>query len=92
MRVNLYPALLGASLLALIGCAGHGDSKAPMNVTGPSITPSTTAAVFDPAGGSVPLPNVLVTATSTSITYTATATPAAGTLNINPGIRSVFWR
>ncbi len=85
MRVNLYPALLGASLLALLGCAGHGDSKAPMNVTGPAQTPSSTAAVFDPAAGAVPLPNVLVTATTTSITYTATATPAAGTLNVNPG-------
>jgi hypothetical protein len=85
MRVTLYKALLGVPLLALLACNGGGDSTAPMTVTGTASTPSATVAVFDPATGKVPLPNVLVTATSTSITYTATATPTAGALNINPG-------
>ncbi|NWJ41907.1 MAG: hypothetical protein HXX12_13175 [Geothrix sp.] len=85
MRVNLYQALLGTSLLGLLACNGGGDSKTTMTVTGPESSPSSTTAVFDPASGAVPLPNVLVTATTTSITYTATSTPAAGTLNINPG-------
>ncbi|MBK8790225.1 MAG: hypothetical protein IPO28_08645 [Holophagaceae bacterium] len=85
MRVNLYQALLGTSLLGLLACNGGGDSEAPSIVTGPASSPSSTTAVFDPASGTVPLPNVLVTATTGAITYTATATPAAGTLNINPG-------
>lgn len=83
MRVNLYPALLGASLLAILGCSGGGDSKAPL-VPVNEVTSATTA-VFDPAVGNVPLPNVLLTAASTSVTYTATHTPAAGTVNISPG-------
>ena len=85
MRANLYQALLGTSLLGLLACNGGGDSEAPSIVTGPASSPSSTTAVFDPASGTVPLPNVLVTATTGAITYTATATPAAGTLNINPG-------
>lgn len=85
MRVTLYQALLGTSLLGLLACNGGGDSKTPMTVTGPASSPSATTAVFDPSAGAVPLPNVLVTATTGAITYTATATPAAGTLNINPG-------
>ncbi|MBP7618776.1 MAG: hypothetical protein KA743_09690 [Geothrix sp.] len=85
MRVNLYQAILGTSLLGLLACNGGGDSEAPSIVTGPASSPSSTTAVFDPASGTVPLPNVLVTATTGAITYTATATPAAGTLNINPG-------
>jgi hypothetical protein len=86
MRVNLYQALLGASLLTVLGCTGGGDSKAPTIVTGGGSLPSSTTAVFDPATGAVPLPNVLVTASVTSVTYTATATPTAGALNINPGV------
>lgn len=82
MRVNLCQTLLGVSLLAILGCSGGGDSKAPS----PASTPQPTTAVFDPSTGNVPLPNVLVTASVTSTTYTATATPAAGTLNIAPGV------
>jgi len=85
MRVTLYQALLGTSLLGLLACNGGGDSKAPMTVTGPESSPSSTTAVFDPASGAVPLPNVLVTATTTAITYSGTSTPAPGTLNITPG-------
>ncbi len=87
MRVTLYKALLGLPLLALLGCNGGGDSKAPMIVTGTGSTPSATVAVFDPANGAVPLPNVLVTASipGPNPTYTATHTPVAGTLNISPG-------
>jgi hypothetical protein len=87
MRVTLYKALLGVPLLALLGCSGGGDSGAPMNVTGPASTPSATVAIFDPASGAVPLPNVLVTASipGPNPTYTATHTPVAGTLNISPG-------
>ena len=87
MRVTLYKALLGVPLLALLGCNGGGNSTAPMNVTGPASTPSATVAVFDPASGAVPLPNVLVTASipGPNPTYTAVHTPVAGTLNISPG-------
>ena len=86
MRVNLYQVLLGTSLLGLLACNGGGDSKATTTVTGTGSLPSATTAVFDPASGAVPLPNVLVTATSTSLTYTATPTPTAGALNLNPGV------
>ncbi|HEX7554604.1 MAG TPA: hypothetical protein VF378_13705 [Geothrix sp.] len=87
MRVTLYKALLGVPLLALLACNGGGDSTAPMIVTGPASTPSATTAVFDPANGAVPLPNVLVTASipGPNPTYTAVHTPVAGTLNISPG-------
>lgn len=85
MRVNLYQALLGTSLLGLLACNGGGDSKAPMTVTGSASSPSATTAVFDPSTGAVPLPNILVTATTTAITYTSTSTPAPGTLNVTPG-------
>lgn len=86
MRVNLHQALLGVSLLVVIGCSGGGNSKAPTIVTGAASIPTGAMAVFDPAGGAVPLPNILATASYTSVTYTATATPAAGTLNINPNV------
>ena len=85
MRVTLYQALLGTSLLGLLACNGGGDSKAPTIVTGTGTVPSATVAVFDPASSAIPLPNVLLTASSTSITYTATHTAAAGTVNISPG-------
>lgn len=80
MRVNLCPTLLGMSLLAILGCSGGGDSKAPS----PASTPQPTTAVFDPSTGTVPLPNVLVTASTTSVAFN-TATPAAGALAVNPG-------
>ena len=86
MRTTLCRAFLGASLLALVACNGGGDSEASTIVTGTGSMPSSVTAVFDPSAGAVPLPNVLVTATTTSVTYTATSTPAAGTLNIVPGV------
>jgi len=64
MRVNLHQALLSASLLALVGCTGGGDSKAPTIVTGPASMPSTTTPLFDPANAKIPLPNILATATA----------------------------
>ena len=87
MRANLYQALLGVSLFGILACNGGGDSKAPSIVTGTGSTPSVVTAVFDPASGNVPLPNVLVTASipGPSPTYTATHTPVAGTLNLSPG-------
>ena len=88
MRVTLYQALLGTSLLGLLACNGGGDSKAPTIVTGTGTVPSATVAVFDPASSAILLPNVLLTASSTSITYTATHTAAAGTVNISPATPS----
>lgn len=85
MHRRLSQAFLGTSLLALLACAGAGDSKAPTIVTGGGTMPGSNAVVFDPTTGNVPLPNILVTASITGITYSATSTPAAGTLNINPG-------
>ncbi len=85
MHLRLSQAFLGTSLLALLACAGAGDSKAPTIVTGGGTMPGSNAVVFDPTTGNVPLPNILVTASITGITYSATSTPAAGTLNINPG-------
>jgi hypothetical protein len=64
MRTNLCQAMLGVSLLALLGCSGGGDSTATTIVTGTSQMPSTTTPLFDPANGKVPLPNVLATATA----------------------------
>jgi len=66
MRVNLYQALLGTSLLGLLACNGGGDSEAPSIVTGPASSPSSTTAVFDPAAAKIPLPNILATATAVS--------------------------
>ena len=60
MRVNLCQPLLAVSLLALIGCSGGGDSKAPS----PAPAAQFTTAVFDPSTGNVPLPNVLASATA----------------------------
>ena len=85
MHLRLSQVFLGTSLLALLACAGAGDSKAPTIVTGGSSMPGSNAVVFDPTTGNVPLPNILVTASVTGISYTATSTPAAGTLNIIPG-------
>jgi len=62
MRVNLYQALLGASLLTVLGCTGGGDSKAPIPEIGNQTIPSATTPVFDPANAKIPLPNVLATA------------------------------
>jgi len=85
MHLRLSQVFLGTSLLALLACAGGGDSKAPTIVTGGGTMPGSNAVVFDPTTGNVPLPNILVTASITGITYSATSTPAAATLNINPG-------
>ncbi len=82
MHRRLSSAVLCASLLALLACADAGKSTAPVTT---STSASSNTPLFDPTTGTVPLPNVLVTATTTSITYTATPTPAAGTLNIVPG-------
>ncbi len=62
MHPRLNQAILGASLAMLFACSGGGDSKAPTIVTGPASMPSSTAPVFDPATGNVPLPNILATA------------------------------
>ncbi len=79
-------ALLGLPLLLLLGCGGNTDVKSvPPPNAGDTSTTGGTWAVFDPATGSVPLPNILATATTTSVTYTATPTPAAGTVNIALG-------
>ncbi|GLH65890.1 hypothetical protein [Geothrix edaphica] len=93
MLPRLNQAVLGASLLALLACSGGGDSKAPTIVTGPASMPSATTAVFDPANGAVPLPNILATAsyvhvdgTPGQLTYSATPSGVAGDLNINPGV------
>jgi len=76
MRVNLYQALLGTSLLGLLACNGGGDSKAPITVTGPASSPSATTAVFDPAAAKIPLPNILATATAANpLTGRAPNTP-----------------
>ncbi|MCE1204611.1 MAG: Ig-like domain-containing protein [Holophagaceae bacterium] len=76
MRVNLYQALLGTSLLGLLACNGGGDSKAPSIVTGPESSPSATAPVFDPANAKIPLPNILATATAADpLTGRAANTP-----------------
>ena len=64
MRTTMCQAFLGVSLLALFGCSGGGDSKAPTIVTGTSQMPSTTTPVFDPANKKIPLPNILATATA----------------------------
>ena len=64
MLPRLNQAVLGASLLMILACTKGGDSKAPSIVTGPGSMPSTTAPVFDPAAGQVPLPNILATATA----------------------------
>jgi len=87
MLPRLNQALLGASLLTILACSGAGDSKTPTIVTGPASMPSATTAIFNPATGAVPLPNVLVTASipGPNPTYTATHTPVTGTLNISPG-------
>ncbi len=85
MHLRLSQVFLGTSLLALLACAGGGDSKAPTIVTGGGTMPGSNAVVFDPTTGNVPLPNILVTASITGITYSATSTPADATLNINPG-------
>lgn len=60
MRATLCQALLGVSLLTILGCSGGGDSKIP---SPPSVAPLTTA-VFDPSTGTVPLPNILASATA----------------------------
>ena len=76
MRVNLYQALLGTSLLGLLACTGGGDSKAPLTITGPASSPSSTTAVFDPAAAKIPLPNILATATAANpLTGRAPNTP-----------------
>jgi len=76
MRVTLYQALLGTSLLGLLACNGGGDSKTPMTVTGPASMPSATAPVFDPANAKIPLPNILATATAADpLTGRAANTP-----------------
>ena len=86
MHSRLSQVFLGTSLLALLACNGGGDSKAPTPFTGSGEIVSSVTPVFDPTTGNVPLPNILVTASVTGITYTPTSTPAAGMLNITPGL------
>ncbi len=74
MRVNLYQALLGVSLLAVIGCSGGGDSKSPS----PAPVAQLTTAVFDPSTGTVPLPNILASATALD-PITSYVPPTGGT-------------
>jgi hypothetical protein len=64
MRLRLNQAALGTALLTLLACSKGGDADAPSIVTGPGSMPSTTVAVFDPAAGKIPLPNILATATA----------------------------
>jgi hypothetical protein len=62
-------------MLAL-ACSGGGNSDAPVAVT--PTTPSANTAVFDPANGIVPLPNVLATAAAVDPIATAWFNPQTG--------------
>lgn len=79
MRANLCQALLGVSLLVVIGCSGGGDSKAPS----PATTAQFTTAVFDPSTGTVPLPNILASATALD-PITSYVPPTGGTPGARP--------
>ena len=76
MRQSLVSMLLGLPLVFALGCAGAGDSSTPL----PPVpnNQSATAAVFDPAAGVVPLPNVLATAAAVDPISTAWFNPQTG--------------
>ena len=76
MRRSLSLALLGLPLMLAFGCGGGGDSTAPVPVT--STTPSANMAVFDPTTSTVPLPNILATATAVDPITTAWFNPQTG--------------
>jgi len=76
MRRSLSLVLLGLPLALALGCSGGGDSNAPVPVT-PS-TPSANTAVFDPTTSTVPLPNILATATAVDPIATAWFNPQTG--------------
>ncbi len=63
MRRSSSLALLGLPLALALGCGGGGNPDAPLPPSG-TVT-STNMALFDPSTGTVPLPNVLATATAT---------------------------
>ena len=83
MHRRLNQAALGTVLLTLLACNGGGDSKAPTIVTGGGSIPSATTAVFDPSTGTVPLPNILASATALD-PITSYVPPTGGAAGARP--------
>ena len=76
MRRSLSLTLLGLPLMLALGCSGGGNSNAPVPVT-PS-TPSANTALFNPLTSTVPLPNILATATAVDPITAAWFNPLTG--------------
>ncbi len=77
--------LFGALALLLVGCSSNLNVQGPAPYdTDPKSTTSQNYALFDPAVGVIPLPNILATATVTGISYAPPADP------LNPDASKVY--
>jgi fermentation-respiration switch protein FrsA (DUF1100 family) len=82
MRRSLSLTLLGLPLMLALGCSGGGNSNAPVPVT-PN-TPTANTVLFDPTTSTVPLPNILATATSPDPITGAWTNPTTGKVTVGP--------
>jgi hypothetical protein len=82
MRRSLSLTLLGLPLMLALACSGGGNSDAPVVIT--PTTPTANTALFNPLTSTVPLPNILATATAVDPTATAWFNPQTGATVAGP--------